>query len=1187
MKKIKLVAGCVQNLHAFGPAGAIAGGCDDHINLRGPAGYGVVILFLLVGILAGNLFAGVSASISGTVKDASGATMAGVKVTATNTETHISQTQQTNAQGYYSFQSLPLGHYDVQVEQSGFKVFRQTGVVLDVNAALIIDVTLQVGAVKELVEVQSNAVHVETASSQMGEVIESDRITTVPLVSRSYTDLLALQPGVVSTPSAMTGAYAGTFNSAGFAVPLVSGSLSSGALSVNGQREADNGFLLNGLIVQEFGYGGAAAIPNLDSLAEFRILTNNYDAEYGNYSGGQINVITKSGTNSLHGNVFEFVRNTNLDARNYFDPVGQIGAYHKNEFGGTIGGPIKKDKLFFFADYTGNRVVQGVSSTNVGVPTPAERSGDFSAVAGSINGVVTGNTWKDQLTSELGYPVSVNEPYYAPGCTSNTQCVFPDAQVPSSAFSPISTNILPSIPSPNNPTGFSTNSDPLSITDNKTSGRVDANLHIGLLSTYYYFDNYKLTNPYPTANVPGFEAAGTGRVQVITIGDTKTLGSTTVNEARIGFVRNNHRLNRPQGGTGKSLSSLGFTTGGLGIVPINPSIEGIPEIDFNGSGLIIGVPSRPNHLIENTFQVLDNFSTVKGTHTINFGGNFHYNQLVEQLSNVVNGNFVFTGNETGIDFLDFLIGAPTNYVQGQATPSNGRSRYFGLYAQDSWRARSNLTLNYGLRWDVSTPWWEQHNQIETIVPGLQSKVFPGSPRGWVFPGDPGIPRTLAPTRYNNFGPRLGLAYSPDVSGGFLGKLTGGPGRTSIRAAYGVFFTAFEGATNFNEIGDAPFGFFYVGTEPNFATPFVNRTDAVPQGQKFPVAFPPLNVGPNNPDNNVDWTKLTPIGSSPGFYYKNRLPYTENYELSLQRELSTATVLTLSYVGSQAHRLLTTMESNPANPQLCLATPGCGPGSENNFDVRNPIFGSHLLFNTNGYFIALGQSSYNSLQVNLKHSMKSFSFLAGYTYSKSLDNSSGYGEQVNPFVPKASMALSAFDATHNFVVSYGYTLPFDKLGGPRLLTRGWQISGITRFSTGLPITLIESDDNSLLGTFFTGPIPLPIDTPNYFGAPLHIGDPRKGPYFAPTAFIPETIGQLGNSRRRFFHGPGINNWDMALLKDTHITERFDLQFRAEFFNIFNHAQFTNVQGNINAGSSFGFAQAAAAPRIGQLSLKLNF
>src|SRR6201997_2367128 len=329
-------------------------------------------------ILGAVCFAGVSASISGTVRDPSGATIAGATVTASNTDTGISQSQKTNSAGFYSFQTLPLGQYEVSVQQPGFKGYKKTGLVLDVDAALVVDVALQVGEVRELVQVQSEATHVETASSQLGEVIEGDRITTVPLVTRSYTDLLALQPGVVSTASGMTGAYGGIFNSAGFAVPKVSGDLSSGALSVNGQREANNGFLLNGATVQESGYGGTTAIPNLDSIAEFRILTNNYDAEYGNYSGGQINVITKGGTNHIHGNAFEFLRNTNLDARGYLDPL--RGAYHQNQFGGTIGGPIKKEKVFFFADYQGNRKVQGVSSPFNGVPSAAELSGDFSQV---------------------------------------------------------------------------------------------------------------------------------------------------------------------------------------------------------------------------------------------------------------------------------------------------------------------------------------------------------------------------------------------------------------------------------------------------------------------------------------------------------------------------------------------------------------------------------------------------------------------------------------------------------------------------------------------------------------------------------------------------------------------------------------------------------------------------------------
>ena len=1144
-------------------------------------------LVAVIGVFDGRAVAAVTASLSGTIKDPSGALVQGATVTATDTDTGATKTQPSNEQGFYSFQSLSSGRYDIAVLKPGFKVYQQKGLVLHVSAALVVDVTLQVGDIKEVLQVSSEPIRIETASSQMGEVIESERITTVPLLTRSYTDLLTLQPGVVPTPSQMTGAYAGPFQSVGFVVPLVSGDLGSGAVSVNGQREASNGSLLNGATVQEFGFGGTSVIPDLDSIAEFRVLTNNYDAEYGNYGGGQIIVITKSGTNHFHGNMFEFLRNTNLDARGFFDPL--RGAYHQNQFGGTLGGPLRHDKVFFFADYQGNRKVQGVTTPPNTVPTLAEKGGDFSKIIDQngqspMTGNVQGTQWAQQLSDKLGYPVSPGEPYFAPGCSS-VNCVFPEAQIPQRAFSVPTQNLLKYIPAPNTGTSFFSTAFPLRLTDNKTSGRVDADTQLGLLSAYYLFDDYSLVDPYPTANVPGFDASGTGRTQVINLGDTKAFGSATVNEARIEFVRANSSLTQPKGGTGLTLNSLGFTTGGNGIVPLAPQIEGVPEIDFYGLGLSIGVPSHPTQLIENTFQLLDNFSKVVGRNKLQFGGSFHYNQLVQRLDNVANGSFGFTGAETGIDFADFLIGAPTFYFQGQVLPFNGRARYLGLYAQDSWRAHSNLTVNYGLRWDVSTPWWEQKNELETIVPGLQSRVFPGSPRGWVFPGDPGISRTVAPTRYNNLGPRTGLAYSPGGYEGVLGKLLGGPGQTSIRAGYGVFFTAFEGATNFNIIGDAPYGLAYVGTVPSFTTPFINRTDGGVQGQRFPAVFPPPNVSANNPDNSVDWANFTPIASSPGFYYKNRLPYSESYELSVQRQFSATTLLTVSYVGVQGHRLLVTQESNPGNPQLCLATPGCGPFLETNFNTRLPIFGP--LFGSNGYFITIGQSSNNSFQVDLRHNSGRMQFLAGYTYSKSLDDASGYGEQVNPFSPKASIALSAFDTAHNFVVSYNYDLPFEKLAGSNRLTKGWALSGVTRFSTGLPVTLYETDDNSLLGTQNSGPIQLGIDVPNYAGGPVHANDPRSGKsYFDTSGFTLENLGQLGNSRRRFFHGPGINNWDIALLKNTQLTERTNLQFRAEWFNVFNHAQFLAVNGNVNS-PTFGQVQSVRQPRIGQLSLKLSF
>jgi Carboxypeptidase regulatory-like domain len=1223
-----------------------------------------VLVFAFVLLTCGRLFAGVTASISGTVTDSSGAVVPGATVIATNVETSITTTQTTNGQGFYSFQSLALGTYTIDVQKTGFKAYRQTGLVLDVNSALVADVKLQVGQASEKVEVSTSALHVETETTQMGELITGKEMTDVPLVTRSYTELLALQPGVVSQASQMTGAYAGAFISAGFAVPQVSGDLSSGALSVNGMREADNGFILNGILVQEAGYSGAGAIPNLDSIAEFRILTNNTDAEYGNYSGGQINVVTKSGTNQFHGNLFEFVRNTDFDAANYF-AQGQRSAYHQNQFGGTIGGPIVKDKVFFFADYQGNRVIQGVTEVINGAPSAATEGGDLSGIASSLVGTtVNGAAWASQLSTQLGQTVTAGEPYYTTTCTTPAQCVLPNAQLSPTAFNPISAKLLPFILPANgaiDPTSgvgkYTNSSEATDLTDNKFSGRVDANSAFGLLSAYYYFDKYNRIDPYWPGNAPlypGFSVDGKGKTNTIALGDTKSFGSTSVNEFRLGFFRLDTLFNQPQGGKGVTLASLGFASGASkapGIVPLVPSLEGVPEIDFND--FVIGVPSRPNGLIENVYQVSDNYSKIIGTHSLKFGGQFHYNQLEEDLiDNVSNGNFFFGSNfngdpsETGSDFVDFLLGAPSQFVQGQSYPSYGRNFYMGLYGQDSWRVKSNLTFNYGLRYDVSAPWHVKYNQFQTLIPGEQSVVFPGSPAGWVFPGDPGVPTTLAPTRWNNFAPRLGLAYSFGDHDGMLGKILGKPGSTSVRVGWGLFYTTFEGATDFNEIGDAPFGNYTGQTQPSFAAPFTNRAAGTSIDNFFPVTQPPLHFSAKNPASGPPYDTLAEfynafgtIGSSPAFYNKNKLPYAENYELSIQRQITSSDLVTISYVGTQGHKLLSSLSANPGDPALCLqlaaegavlagSSPAttCGPGGENGIYIRpdnSYVLGTRapfsgvtlppgtalpgegtllpdgnigiIPFGNDSYFITAGSSTYSSGQIDYRHTSGRLQTLVAYTFSKAFDNSSGYGEQINPVDPRLSRGLSAFDTRHNFVASYSYRLPIDRLSGPKRLTNGWAISGITRFATGLPVTLVETDDQSLLGTGFGGPITLPVDTPNQIGA-LEITNPRNtgGQYFSPAAFGPSALGQEGDARRRYFSGPGINNWDFCLLKDTAINEQFNLQFRAEFFNIWNHAQFLTPSGitgfntsGVATSGSFGQVPGTLAPRIAQLSLKLNF
>jgi hypothetical protein len=469
----------------------------------------------------------------------------------------------------------------------------------------------------------------------------------------------------------------------------------------------------------------------------------------------------------------------------------------------------------------------------------------------------------------------------------------------------------------------------------------------------------------------------------------------------------------------------------------------------------------------------------------------------------------------------------------------------------------------------------------------------------VVPGDPGIPSTLAPTRYNNFAPRVGIAYSPSFDDGFLRALTGGPGKTSIRAAYGIYYTAIEDLNLFYEVGDAPFGLYWVSPVPTmFDQPFQTRSDGTSQGQRFPFTFPV----PGSPANKtLDYSVYLPISYSPGYSIHNQLPYAEHYNFSIQRELSTNTVMTLAYVGTQGHKLISQHDANPGDPNLCLqlnqlgATPTCGPGLESaTFTLPNgsQVFGTRTALGPdfgsgNSYTANISNSNYNALEISVERKASDVTFLAAYTYSKSIDDASGFGDWVNFTNYGLSRSLSAFDMTHNFVVSYNWALPFKRVfsHAPNRLVSGWNLVGITRATTGLPITLSEGGlDISLVGSSST-------DTPNLVGS-VHTQDPHNsgpnGPntYFLPDAFAAQPLGTFGNANRRFFHGPGIFNTDIAFIKSTAITERTALEFRVEFFNIFNHTQFLNPSGNF-ASSLFGVVTSARDPRIGQLSLKFAF
>jgi hypothetical protein len=1087
-------------------------------------------------------------------------------------------------------------------------------------------------------------------------------MTAVPLNGRAYTDLLNLQPGVV--PSAYGATAPGMNDRSPSGAPVASGGggLNSGNQSVNGQREAANGFMVNGSNVTEGKNNGTAIIPNLDSISEFRIITNNFDAEYGNFSGGQINVATKSGTNVIHGSAFEFLRNTALNARNFYNPAtsGPKGVFNQNQFGGTIGAPIKKDKIFLFVDYQGTQQTQG-STVNTIVPSAADRTGNLSDSASSLTGTVGGGQMAANLSAALGYPVTQGEPYYYNGCTSGTganPCVLPNAQIPISAIqqlSPPAAALLQGnfIPQGDPITGvFTTSAFANTLTDNKGGIRVDANTHLGSFFAYYFIDNYSENDAYPNggATVPGYNGLSLGRAQLVNLGFTKTISPTSVNEFHFSYTRNAANLFTPQGGLGHSLTSLGFTGANCpatepqagcqfngGIVPTNPSLEGVPNVVFNS--YTIGVPSDTVGQFNNTFQWQDVFSKVIGTHSLRFGGQYHYDQINERNYYGENGQYTFDGSETGLDFADFLLGAPSTFIQASHQVLDSRSQYLGAFIQDSWRVKPTLTFNYGLRYEISLPWYDTQNKIETIIPGVQSVVFPTAPTGWLVPGDPGVPRTLAPPKYNAFSPRLGLAWSPDWTDGLLGALTGGPGKTSIRAGFGMYYTSVEDLSQFLEVGDPPYGIFWVSSAPPFfATPFLSRQDnsveTASGTNPFPFVFPPTNVSAKNPDTSFPWKNVEPISSGFVFWHKNRMPYSEHYELSLQRQFGSSTVLSASFVGNQGHKLITSIEANPGSVSICnqvnqlTGTPSnptpCSPFGENTqytlpdgtptipgaFYVpgTNTITGTRTVLNpaafgSNPYMKEIANSAYNSLQISVRHSSSRAEFLFGYTFSKCLDNSSGLQDTTNPFNTRLSRSLCSFDVPQNFVASYDVNLQLDKLfhadhGFANKVSAGWSVSGITTFATGLPITLMENDDNSLTGA-------VGVDVPQLTGAGALFAsggatskNPRTGlPYFnnclpgttscaTVPYFEPEPLGVIGNANRRYFHGPGLNNWDLALLKNTNFTESKTLQLRFETFNTWNHAQFENPQGLINS-NLFGVVTNARSARVMQIGIKFLF
>lgn len=1177
---------------------------------------GAVSLFLLVGLVccSSAAYADVTASIHGSVTDPSGGFIVGATVTLANASTGLHRQTITDSKGYYEFLAVPIGSgYVIEAKSSGFQALHQSGITLTVNQQLLDNLQLTVGAVTQSVEVAGVTTQVETSSTQLGSVLASTEIVSMPLNGRSYTDLLSLQPGVtpVASGSAMI-------------ERSPSGDLNPGIMSVNGARENGNAFLVNGGDVNESRDNGTAIIPTLDAIAEYRILTNNYDAEYGKFAGGIINVVTKSGTNDFHGNVFEFLRNDDLDAKNYFNPA--RGNFKQNQFGGTMGGRILKNRLFFFGDYQGTRQILGLASGSVIVPSVSERSGDFSDVSGlglpSLTGVVGGdndpNAFAATLSARLGYTVTPGEPYWFTGCNSTAQCVFPGQAIPQSAWSPAAVGTLQFIPKPNSGSGvpsWTSGVGDQTLRDDKWGTRIDMNRSQNdTLSFYYNFDDANLLSPYTSGNVLGFGGLTLTRSQQANVRDSHTFGPSAVNLLTLNYTRFAFHGGAPEGEGLGNPSDFGFVSGGLGIIPTAPQYAGVPWVSLTGAySASFGVSSGIGIQADNTFQIADSFTKILGSHTLTFGADLEYLQVNTRQNIQENGMYQFSGEETGNDFADYLIGAPSFFRQASLQLQNVRSKYFSVFGQDNFKVRNDLTINYGLRWEADEPYSDTHGLMMAFIPGEQSVLFPDSPKGWVFPGDPGVPSTISPTRWNNFSPRFGIAYSPSKKDGLLGPLLGGPGQTSIRAGGGIFYTGFEEVITNYELGDAPFGNFY--TSPTliyFEEPFRSRVSANNPGQRFPVS---VNI-PGAPGPPVSFAPYLPIGTSQVWGTNNVLPYMEQFNLTLQRALPGSMVFTAGYIGSVGRHLIDQRDFNPGNIQDCLhiaqlytaagESGGCGPfGEDSIYNIDGQTFdGTRPYSVTSGRYLSQGlldfssdpamltsaNSSYNSLQTSVARQSHSLTFLVGYTYSKSMDDQPGFiGPYENPYDPRQSWALSAFNMKHNFVASYTYALPFQRLtssqnGLAHFLLAGWQLSGLVRMVTGQPVPITQAGDLSLCNCPGSD-----VDKPNYLGGAIHFLNPRKSvnsQYFSTDQFVSETLGSPGDSKRDFFPGPGIDDWDMALHRVIPIREGMHLEIRGEFFNVFNHTQFSGVTGNYSSGL-FGASTSAADPRIGQVAAKLDF
>ena len=1142
------------------------------------------LFFFLASVLtAAGVWSQTTARFTGTVKDASGATITGANVTLTNQGTNVSKKSTTDEEGVYLFPLVDAGVYRLTVERDGFRKSVHNDIKLEVNQNGRLDVTLDIGQPTEVVEVKGEVPQIDTSGAVLGKVEDTKRIQDLPLVDRDTLQLGLLQAGVFA-PDPDDG--------------------SGNPFSVSGQRSESLTFLIDGADNTDFLSNNIVVSPNPDAVAEFKILTNNYDAEFGRSSGGIVNQVIKSGTNQVHGSAFEFLRNDVFNARDYF--LAERPSFKRNVFGGTLGGPIRKDKTFIFGAYQGARRREGQVSPQLTVLSPAERGGDFGELCGgAFDG--TGNCTNPNGT-QLTNPAT-GDPY-------------PFNKVP---VNPVSANYISKyLPTPTLPGNGFVFSSTAAIDEDQGVVRVDHTLTSRDALSFLYVIN-DIRDAFPFAITKGASTGGnvpvgsgftdTDRNQVLTATWTHSFARGWVNEFRASANRTANLSAVPTDHT--TPADLGFTN----VSPDDP-IGAAPPLIFTPGFNLGPAPGGPTKIHDMTYQFQNHVTIPHGKHEFKFGADIRRVQNNFNFDFFTNGSYTFGfglnapeagGTFTGDAAADFVAGFPGNFFQFSNAVYAIRTTSQYYYGEDTIKILPRLTVNLGVRYEYNSPQYDIHNEIIGFFgAGAQSTVFPDAPPGVLYPGDPGTPnRALVYPDRNNFAPRVGFAW--DIFGN--AKLV-------MRGGFGIFYDIEDGALNLQFGGQAPFGDVSnlnfgsadVTSSPNFmADPFtsIGLTNPYPfasQGRVGQFFVPKISFA---------------FVTDPHF----RTPYSENFNYGFQYQLTKDTAIEAVYVGSLGRKLVSSVDVNPPQPSLEIAQLNNGFLNEDCARLLAGCVGATTDPGTSlqniGQLLtdpSSGVSASHEFQLTVdKRYSHGLSFRAAYTFGKATDLTSGFrarsGTYTDPFDPRVDRGLADFDVTHRLVVSGSWELPISKRFNDHVvmkkITEGWQVNVIASFQSGQPLTLFSNNDNSLQGNF--------LDRPNLIG-PITRIDPRKVTsysaaattcsggtpdangnitgafYFDPTAFDctfnsdlhldPGSLASFGDMGRNIIRGPGINNWDISFLKDTKIGEHKSVEFRAEMFNAFNHAQFLNPD-NQGFSGTFGQISQTRGPRLVQFALKFYF